>query len=82
MTINSAFRSYREQEALYEGFIKKLPGFNTAAKPGASKHQNGVAFDIQVAGGAGDPCYDWLTKNAPQRGFVRTVEQGAVALGV
>ena len=26
-------------------------------------------------GGAGDPCYDWLTRNAPQRGFVRTVNK-------
>ena len=75
VAINSAFRCYREQEALYEGFIKKLPGYNTAAKPGTSKHQNGVAFDIQVAGGAGDPTYDWLTRNAPQRGFVRTVNK-------
>lgn len=75
VAINSAFRSYREQEQLYDGFIKKLPGFNTAAKPGTSKHQNGIAFDIQVAGGAGDPCYDWLTRNAPQRGFVRTVNK-------
>lgn len=75
VAINSAFRCYREQEALYEGYVKKLPGFNTAAKPGTSQHQNGVAFDIQVAGGAGDPCYDWLTRNAPQRGFVRTVNK-------
>lgn len=75
VAINSAFRSYREQEQLYDGFIRKLPGYNTAAKPGTSKHQNGIAFDIQVAGGAGDPCYDWLTRNAPQRGFVRTVNK-------
>lgn len=75
VAINSAFRSYREQEALYDGFKRGLPGYNTAAEPGKSKHQNGVAFDIQVAGGAGDPCYDWLTRNAPQRGFVRTVNK-------
>ena len=75
VAINSAFRSYREQEALYEGYVRRLPGYNTAAKPGASQHQNGLAFDMQVAGGAGDPCYDWLTRNAPQRGFVRTVNK-------
>lgn len=75
VAINSAFRSYREQEALYDGYVRRLPGYNTAAKPGTSQHQNGVAFDIQVAGGAGDPCYDWLTRNAPRHGFVRTVNR-------
>jgi LAS superfamily LD-carboxypeptidase LdcB len=73
IAINSGFRSYPEQKVLYEGFIKKLPHFNRAAKPGFSKHQNGIAFDIDVAGGSGNPVYDWLKKNAPSRGFVRTV---------
>jgi hypothetical protein len=26
-----------------------------------------------VPGGAGNPAYEWLIGNAPQRGFVRTV---------
>jgi hypothetical protein len=73
VAINSGFRSYPEQKQLYEGFTRGLPGYNQAAEPGKSKHQNGIAFDISVPGGAGDPCYDWLTRNAPQRGFVRTV---------
>lgn len=75
VAINSAFRSYREQQDLYDGYVRRLPGYNTAAKPGTSQHQNGLAFDIQVAGGAGDPCYDWLTQHAPQHGFVRTVNK-------
>jgi len=37
------------------------------------KHQNGIAFDIRVAGGEGDPTYEWLKKNGPSHGFVRTV---------
>jgi hypothetical protein len=75
VAINSGFRSYPEQKVLYEGFVKGLPGFNLAAKPGRSNHQNGIAFDIAVPGGAGNPIYDWLTKNAPRHGFVRTVNK-------
>jgi hypothetical protein len=75
VAINSGFRSYPEQKVLHDGFIRGLPGFNLAAKPGNSNHQNGIAFDIAVGGGAGDPTYDWLTKNAPVRGFVRTVNK-------
>jgi hypothetical protein len=73
VAINSGFRSYPEQKFLFEGFKKHLHGFNKAAPPGTSKHQNGIAFDIRVAGGEGDPTYEWLKKNGPSHGFVRTV---------
>jgi hypothetical protein len=75
VAINSGFRSYPEQKVLFEGFKKGLDGFNTAAPPGSSNHQNGIAFDIAVGGGSGDPIYDWLKKNAPARGFIRTVNK-------
>jgi hypothetical protein len=73
VAINSGFRSYPEQKILSDGFEKHLPGFNRAAKPGASNHQNGIAFDIAVAGADGNEVYDWLKKRAPEFGFVRTV---------
>lgn len=73
VAINSGFRSYGEQDLLFQGFKKGLPGFNLAAPPGASNHQNGIALDIAVSGGAGTPVYDWLAKNATSFGFVRTV---------
>ena len=75
VAINSGFRSYSEQKALYEGYKKHLPGYNLAARPGSSKHQNGIAFDIRVAGGPGDPVYEWLKKNGPSHGFIRTVNK-------
>lgn len=75
VAINSGFRSYPEQKFLFDGFTKHLPGFNTAAPPGSSKHQNGIAFDIRVAGGNGDPVYEWLKKNGPAHGFIRTVNK-------
>jgi hypothetical protein len=75
VAINSGFRSYPEQKRLYEGYKKHLPGYNLAAPPGRSKHQNGIAFDIRVAGGAGDPVYEWLKKHGPSHGFIRTVNK-------
>ncbi|OUL99991.1 M15 family metallopeptidase [Variovorax sp. JS1663] len=75
ITLNSGFRSYPEQKFLHDGFVRGLPGFNTAAKPGFSKHQNGIAFDIAVAGGDGNPTYEWLKRRATGFGFVRTVNK-------
>lgn len=75
MTLNSGFRSYPEQKHLYDGYLRGLPGFNTAAKPGFSKHQNGIAFDLSVAGGDGNPTYEWLKLHATAFGFVRTVSK-------
>jgi hypothetical protein len=75
VTLNSGFRSYPEQRHLRDGFERGLPGFNTAAKPGFSKHQNGIAFDLSVAGGDGNPTYEWLKRNGPKFGFVRTVNK-------
>ena len=73
LTLNSGFRSYPEQKYLHDGFERGLPGFNKAAKPGFSNHQNGIAFDISVPGGDGNPTYEWLKRNATTFGFVRTV---------
>jgi LAS superfamily LD-carboxypeptidase LdcB len=58
---------------LWDGYVKRLPGFNLAAKPGNSNHQNGIAIDIAVAGADGNEVYEWLKLNAPRFGFVRTV---------
>lgn len=73
--LNSGFRSYPEQKHLHDGFTRGLPGFNTAAKPGFSKHQNGIAFDLSVPGGDGNPTYEWLKQHATAFGFVRTVNK-------
>jgi len=73
VALTSGFRSYPEQKYLWDGWRRRLPGFNLAAKPGRSKHQNGIAFDISVAGANGDPTYEWLRDNATSHGFVRTV---------
>ena len=46
VSIVSAFRSRAEQQRLYDGWLKRLPGFNLAAPPGNSNHERGLAIDI------------------------------------
>jgi len=74
--INSGFRTYPEQKALFQKY-----GRPRAAFPGRSNHQNGIAFDLSGTrtgkdkrNGIGDTnLYRWLAKNATKYGFVRTV---------
>lgn len=73
LRLNSGFRSYPEQAHYYDGYRRKLPGFNRAAPAGRSNHQNGVAFDLDVKPGDGNPNYEWLKKHATSHGFLRTV---------
>ena len=73
LPLKSGFRAYPKQEYLYNGYKRGLPGFNLAAKPGFSNHQDGFAFDFAISGYEGNPRYDWLKKNGPRFGFVRTV---------
>ncbi|GHH66445.1 M15 family metallopeptidase [Promicromonospora soli] len=65
LTINSSYRSYEQQEALYD------PSSDTAAPPGCSNHGTGLAVDI--GGGVeafGSARYDWLRANAEPYGWV------------
>ncbi|WP_414631280.1 M15 family metallopeptidase [Achromobacter sp. UBA2119] len=73
LAIDSGFRSYPEQKMLWDGFQKRLPGINLAAKPGNSNHQNGIALDISVRAADGNETYEWLKQYASAFGFVRTV---------
>ena len=71
VTINSGFRSFGEQEALFRKFQRN--GSPLTARAGRSNHQNGIAFDLSVKPGPGNPNYEWLTRNATKFGFLRTV---------
>ena len=73
LPLRSGFRDYPKQKYLYSGYINHRPGFNLAAKPGYSNHQDGYAYDFTIAGFEGNPRYDWLKANGPTYGFVRTV---------
>jgi hypothetical protein len=76
MKINSGFRTYKQQEQSRKRWAKKGKPKN-AAKPGFSRHQNGIALDISTKGSKPPKyitkVYEWLRNNAPQYGFVRTV---------
>ncbi|MDR7381913.1 M15 family metallopeptidase [Promicromonospora iranensis] len=65
MTINSSYRTYAQQESLYD------PSSRTAAPPGCSNHGTGLAIDI--GGGVqtfGTAQYEWLKANAEAYGWV------------
>lgn len=71
LCVESGFRTYRHQERLYNDYRRGRG--NLAAKPGRSNHQHGQAFDFNTLGYDGTPMYDWLKRNAPKFGFLRTV---------
>ncbi|HEV2903798.1 MAG TPA: M15 family metallopeptidase [Pyrinomonadaceae bacterium] len=75
MPLKSGFRTYPKQAYLRDGWERRLPGFNLAAKPGFSNHQDGFAYDFAISGYEGNPRYDWLKRNGPRHGFVRTVNR-------
>lgn len=71
----SGFRTMAEQQRLWDGWNRRLPGFNPAARPGYSNHQSGVALDLNTQGssisqGSG-AVYNWLARNAHKYGFKR-----------
>lgn len=76
-------RTRAEQARLYNGWIKRLPGFNLAAPPGSSKHEESGpsgprAMDLRDDGrGAGVSSFgntrgNWLAANAPRYGIKQT----------
>lgn len=75
----SGFRSNEKQRQLYDGWRRRLPGFNPANRPGYSNHQSGVAIDVNALGptrsrGSG-AVYNWLARNAEQYGFKRIASE-------
>ncbi|HLL76882.1 MAG TPA: M15 family metallopeptidase [Pyrinomonadaceae bacterium] len=70
LAVTSGFRTFAKQAALFRIFQQ---GGNRAARPGFSNHQDGQAFDLNTMGFDGTRNYDWLKRNAPAHGFIRTV---------
>lgn len=78
LIINSSFRSYEDQEEVYE-YYKANKGEETAdliaAHAGFSEHQTGMAIDLQTYGSTGKTFenfdeFKWLEKNAYKYGFI------------
>ena len=78
LIINSSFRSYEDQEEIYN-YYKNLKGEDyansIAAKAGFSEHQTGLAIDIQTYGSTSKTFeefdeFKWLQDNAYKYGFI------------
>lgn len=63
LTINNAYRSYAEQQRLYQLYLAGRGA--VAAKPGTSNHETGKAIDFSNTPGA----YAWLRANASRFGL-------------
>jgi len=72
LKIDSAFRTIKRQQYLYNCYIhRSCNGGNLAAYPGTSNHGYGLAVDInQESPGV----YSWLKAHADGYSFIRTVE--------
>lgn len=67
--VNSAFRTWEQQDALYKLYVAGQG--NLASPPGWGNHQAGIAADIESAGGT-NAAYRWLVANAGAFRFVNT----------
>ena len=88
--VRAGYRTWAEQEQIMESKVDELlrqgwpeqaareEAARTAAKPGHSEHQLGLAVDInsQTDGGEGT-LYAWLAENAWRYGFILRYPQGA-----
>ena len=74
----SAYRSYNNQIATYNHYLRKNGRIQTdkySARPGHSEHQLGLAIDFTIRGtnsflGEGTKAYQWLINNAHNYGFI------------
>lgn len=66
--IKSSHRTPAEQQYLYDGWVRRLPGFNFALPPSKSKHVQGVALDMIVTSAA----HKWMLTHAAAYGWTRT----------
>ena len=84
LMVNSSYRSYAEQEKIYDGFksVSLEYADSYAARPGYSEHQTGLAIDITslenpyVDSFKKSKEYDWLKKNCHKYGFILRYPEG------
>ncbi len=87
LVLNSAYRSYETQVAIYNDFETRYGGQYAAeyvAKPGASEHQTGLGIDLtsqsvvdgqRITFGDTDE-YKWVVENCEKYGFIIRFESG------
>ena len=73
LVIREGYRSYDRQVYLYDGWTRKLPGFNYAAPPGTSNHGWATACDFASSVDSyGTAQKNWMDANAPAFGWSPT----------
>lgn len=87
LMLTSGYRSYSEQVALYQSYVKQSGVAHadaSSAHPGHSEHQTGLAADLEPASRSCelDPCFGdtpegkWLVANAASYGFIIRYQKG------
>lgn len=85
LMINSAYRSYNNQEEVYNYYTTKYDqkyADKIAARPGASEHQTGLAIDVfsmkdrVMKSFSSSPTYSWLKDNSYKYGFILRYPEG------
>ncbi len=84
LMINSSYRSYENQEAIYNDYknISLKYADQYAARPGYSEHQTGLSLDITSWEHPGQKAftesaeYEWLKNNAYKYGFILRYPEG------
>ena len=79
--INSGYRSYQEQEELYNGYASERgteAADEVSSRPGHSEHQTGLAFDVNDTsfGFENSPEADWLNAHCAEYGFIIRFPEG------
>ena len=91
LAINSAYRSYEDQQAVYDEYFAMYDPVTAAslvAVPGYSEHQLGLSVDLTckdvidgVYGVFGDsPDYDWTIVHAHEYGFILRYPEDKTAI--
>ena len=78
--VNSGYRSYQDQEKIYNEFTKLYGENYDVAHAGFSEHQTGLTVDIGVKGGTfkGSKEEKWLKNNSYKYGFILRYDSSKV----
>lgn len=89
LNITSAYRSYSNQVATYNNWVKvngsTAAADTVSARPGYSEHQTGFVVDL-AAGGCSLECFlgsaqfTWLQEHAAEYGFIQRYPEGLTAV--